>query len=142
MSRASTRRGLLLTSGAVVAAGAPVVGAAEGHPDAVLITACAEFVALEGKINAIHAPPYDHLPVGEAFALERAREGEAEPFEAQQALLVELICAARPNTPEGHAARARALLAWDKNPCWQDSESWNDRLLGAIVRDLVGEAQA
>ena len=118
----------------------PDPGEAAENPDAELIRLCAECDALQAQIDAIWADRKTHLPVPEQIAIEHARGDAQQPLLDAQDPLLERICAMRASTPQGHAARARTLLAWDKDPCWTHDGCWNSQLIGAIVRDLVGEA--
>ncbi len=142
-----------LISGSILAAlsGAAFAGAvvlpnpgeafpAAANPDAELIRLCGECDALQSKIDAIWADRKTHLPVPEQIAIEHVRDAAQQPFLKAQDPLLERICAMRATTPHGHAARARTLLAWDRDPCWTHDGCWNSQLIGAIVRDLVGEA--
>lgn len=108
-------------------------------PDAELIGLCAECDALQARVDAIWADRKTHLPVPEQIAIERVRDVEQQPLLNAMDPLLERICEQRATTPQGHAARARTLIAWDKDPCWVDDDCWNSQLIGAIVRDLVGE---
>ena len=81
-----------------------------------------------------------HLPNPEQIAIEHVRDAAQQPFLEAQDPLLERICAIRATTPQGQAARARTLLGWDKDPIWTHDYCWNSQLIGAIVRDLVGEA--
>jgi hypothetical protein len=109
-------------------------------PDAELIRLCAECDALQDQIDAMYAVRDEHLSHAETLALEKARDIAQEPFMDAQDPLLHRICETRATTPQGHAARARTLLAWDKDPCWTHDGCWNSQLIGAIVRDLVGAA--
>jgi hypothetical protein len=109
-------------------------------PDAELIRLCAECDALQGQVDAIWADRMTHLPNAEQIALEHARDAAQQPFLDAQDPLLHRICELRATTPEGRAARARTLLAWDKDPCWTHDGCWNSQLIGAIVRDLAGVA--
>ncbi len=109
-------------------------------PDAELIRLCAECDALQGQIDALYLPQLDHLPTLEILAAEDTRTRAVKPIADRQDPLLERICELRATTPQGHIARARTLLQWDKDPIWTHDECWNSQLIGAIVRDLVGEA--
>ena len=124
-------------AGAVVL---PDPGEVADNPDAELIGLCAECDALQARMDALYAARADHLSYAEQVALEKARDILERPLADAQDPLLERICELRATTPQGHAARARTLLGWDKDPCWTDDACWNSQLLGAIVRDLVGEA--
>lgn len=109
-------------------------------PDAELISLCAECDALQAKIDALwEGDPTRSMSLAESRAFEKARDIEQRPFADAQDPLLERICELRASTPQSHAARARTLLGWDKDPCWTDDACWNSQLIGAIVRDLVGE---
>jgi hypothetical protein len=108
-------------------------------PDAELIRLCAECDALQGRIDAMYAVRDDGLTLAQAREMERARDIAQEPFLDAQDPLLHHICDLRATTPEGRAARARTLIAWDKDPCWTHDGCWNSQLIGAIVRDLVGQ---
>ena len=149
---ASTRRQAL--GGAVLAAltggafGAAIVLPNPGEafpvavsPDAELIDLCAECDALQARMDALYAVPRpSNLSNAQHVALEKARDLLEQPLAEAQDPLLERICAIRATTPQGQSARARTLLGWDKDPCWTDDGCWNSQLIGAIVRDLVGEA--
>jgi hypothetical protein len=113
---------------------------APANRDAELIRLCAECDALQSQVDALWADRMTHLPNAEQIALEHARDAKQQPLLEQMDPLLERICEMRATTPQGHAARARTLLQWDKNPIWTHDECWNSQLLGAIVRDLVGAA--
>ena len=138
---APTRRGLL--GGAAVLAVAPgTVNAKEmvtttipmARPDAELLEACAAFDALERAYIA----SFDGLPEIEGPAMDAHREESAAIWDAQKPL-VAMMVASQPKTLAGHAARARSLALWeDDNPSGDvGSEFVNERLLGAILRDLA-----
>jgi len=146
---AFTRRALFASGAglALVGSAAAVPPLAKGIgngdtlcPDAELIRLCAECDALQGQVDAIWADRMTHLSNAEQIALEHARDAAQQPFLDAQDPLLHRICDLRATTPEGRAARARTLLAWDKDPCWTHDGCWNSQLIGAIVRDLVGEA--
>jgi hypothetical protein len=109
-------------------------------PDAELIRLCAECDALQGQVDAIWADRMTHLINPEQIAIERIRDAAQQPLLEQMDPLLERICEMRATTAQGHAARARTLIAWDKDPCWTHDGCWNSQLLGAIVRDLVAVA--
>ena len=113
---------------------------APASPDAELIRLCAECDALQGQVDAIWADRKTHLPHAEQIAIEHVREAAQQPLLDQMDPLLDRICELRATTPQGHVARARTLLAWDKDPCWTHDGCWNSQLIGAIVRDLVATA--
>ncbi len=109
-------------------------------PDAELIRLCAKCDALQAKMDAFfEGDPTRDMTVSEARTFDRARMVALKPFEDAQDPLLERICELRATTPQGHAARARTLIAWNKDPCWTHDGCWNSQLIGAIVRDLVGQ---
>jgi len=109
--------------------------------DAELIRLCAECDALQAKIDALwQGDPTRGMSLAEARAFEKARDLDQQPFHDAQDPLLERICEMQATTPQGHAARARTLIAWDKDPCWTHDGCWNSQLLGAIVRDTAGVA--
>ena len=138
-----------LVGGTILAAlsGAAFAGAvllpdlreAAENPDGELIRLCAECDALQAKIDALYTDRPDHLSHAEEVALERTRDVAQMPFLDAQDLLLPRICEMRATTFRGQAARVQTLLAWDKDPIWTHDECWNSQLIGAIVRDLVGE---
>ncbi len=112
----------------------------QAGPDAELVRLCAECDALQQQIDDLFDEGSDLRPHAEQLALEHDRDQLVEPLCRQQDPLLERICELRATTPQGHSARARTLLGWDKDPCWTHDECWNSQLIGAIVRDLVGAA--
>lgn len=109
------------------------------NADAELIRLCAECDALQARMDALYVPRADHLPHAQQRAWEKARDLLERPLADAQDPLLHRICELRATTPQGQAARARTLLAWDKDPCWTDDGCWNSQLIGAIVRDAVRE---
>jgi len=108
--------------------------------DAELIRLCAECDVLQAKIDALwQGDPTRGMSLAEARTFETARDLEQQPFSDAQDPILARICELRATTPQGQAARAKTLLAWDKDPCWTHDGCWNSQLIGAIVRDLVGE---
>ena len=125
-------------AGAVVL---PDLREAAENPDAELIRLCAQCDALQAKVDALWAGDRTRgMTPAESSAFERAREIEQEPFYDAQDPLLHRICELRATTPQGQAARVQTLLAWDKDPIWTHDYCWNSQLIGAIVRDLAGEA--
>jgi hypothetical protein len=121
-------------------AGAVNPPARPASPDAELIRLCAECDALQGRVDAIWADRMTHLPTAEQIALEHVRDVAQQPLLEGMDPLLHRICELRAATPQGQAARARTLIAWDKDPCWVHDDCWNSQLIGAIVHDLVGAA--
>jgi hypothetical protein len=75
------------------------------------------------------------------------RDPIIEPFQDAQYDLLNRICAIRAVTLAGHVARARTYNLWDPNVLMRtDAEDedggWDDRLLAALLRDMVGVAGA
>jgi hypothetical protein len=123
-----------------------MMGSVEPFPlpvshDAELIRLCAECDALQAKIDTLwQGDPTRGMSLAEARTFEKARDLDQQPFHDAQDPLLERICDLRATTPQGYAARARTLIAWDKDPCWVADGCWNSQLLGAIVRDAAGVA--
>ena len=111
-----------------------------GPDDAELIGLCAECDALQRQVDALYVRPAEPLSYAAELFWEAARDLDIHPILDRMDPLLDRICDLRATTPQGHAARARTLLLWDKDPCWKDDGCWNSQLIGAIVRDLVGEA--
>ncbi len=109
------------------------------NPDGELIRLCAECDALQTRIDKEYTTPWEHLSREQATAREEAIDAAIEPLHDAQDPLLHRICELRATTPQGQVARARTLLAWDKDPIWTHDFCWNSQLIGAIVRDLVGE---
>ncbi len=133
----STRRGLL--GGAAVLAVAPVAPAmsAHPHPDRELIAVCAEFDAIERHINSHYAGGSRNIEDDEE------RDVAIAPFQEAQEPLLERIIALRATTPDGFKARARTLALWNQDAMRQigPGHYLEDRMLAALLRDLVGEAR-
>ena len=109
-------------------------GSAAPSPDAELLEACAAFDNLE---RAYIAVPRDFWP---DTPEQRAALAEQDRIVTAQKPLVDRICALRTVTREGQAARVRSLILWEgDDPTGNvDTGQVNERLLGAILRDLVG----
>ncbi len=118
-------------------AGAVNPPARPASPDAELIGLCAECDALQDQIDATYVVPSEDLTHAQEVAREKARDIVQEPLRAAQDPLLDRICTLWATTAQGRAARARTLLAWDKDPCWTQDGCWNSQLIGAIVRDTV-----
>ena len=117
----------------------PNPGEMAENPDGELIGLCAECDALQARIDKEYTTPWEHLSREQATAREEAIDAAIEPLHDAQDPLLHRICELRATTPQGQVARARTLIAWDKDPCWSADACWNSQLIGAIVRDLVGE---
>lgn len=112
-----------------------------GTPDAELIDLCACCDALQDRVDALHVRPSDDMSIDQELVWEKARDVVVEPISDQQEALFERICEHRATTSQGHAARARTLLGWDKDLCRDgDHHCWSEQLVGAVVRDLVALA--
>ena len=145
----TARRGLLAGLagiGAVTLAGASLAGAAPAQAasgdDAELLATIAAFDALEREIKAT----YDGC--GDTIEAEVAADLVRMPLKARQAPLLSRICALRAVTVQGWQARARSLMLWDGDQdIFAVSEDdlngyWDDRMLAALFRDLVGSGEA
>ena len=137
-SRASRRQlfagiGRTAVAGALAAIVLLEVDAAE-HPDAELLRVLARFGHLEETI----------WPAGgtgcQTIEEEDDRARLVAPLRAEQAALVDHACALRAITLDGLRARAQVLLLWDTElPTADTPESCiDDRMLAALIRDLVG----
>ncbi len=138
-SAMSTRRGFMtFTAGAVATGTVPPIGAAHPHPDRELIGVCAEFDAIERHINSHYAGGSRKIEDDEE------RDGAIAPFQEAQAPLLERIIALRATTLDGFMARARTLALWDLDAMRQigPGHYLEDRMLAALLRDMVGEARA
>ncbi len=108
-------------------------GSQAGSDDAELLEACAAFDHLQRSFDAI---PGNHPP---GSAEEDAADAERGRLCEQQEPLVDRMCQLRAATREGTLARARSLVLWDKELMKERSEAPGERLIEAIVRDLVEE---
>ncbi len=117
----------LLSDMAEVRPHAPV--AAPPDPDAELLAVCAEFDAMEHRRNAMFD---DDTLTDEANAAIRE----------EQAPLVDRLCEMQAITIEGMRARARSLVLYDDAVMERHSVYTNDRIVAAVLRDLIGEAGA
>lgn len=115
----------LLSDMAEVRPHAPV--ALPPEPDAELLIVCAEFDASEHRRNAMFD---DDTLTDEANAAIRE----------EQAPLVDRLCELRAATIEGMRARARSLVLYDDAVLERHTVYTNDRLVAAVLRDLIGEA--
>lgn len=120
--------------------GLDAVLAAES-PDGELIDLCTRCDVLQDQVDALHVRPSDDMTIDQEIAWEQARDVLVEPISDRQEILFERICELRAGTPQGHAARARTLLGWDKDLCHPgEHHCWSEQLVGAVVRDLVASA--
>lgn len=115
--------------GAVAASltGTGLADAATPHPDAVLLTAIAEFDDLEQKIDA----SYLTIPNEDDGDQWRA------PLQARQEDLLDMITTLRAITMDGLFARARSLALWDSGTFDNDGH-WDTGMRVALLRDLLG----
>ncbi len=117
------------------------VGPTAENPDAELIGLCARCDVLQQQVDALHVRPSDDMTIDQEIAWEQARDVRIKPVSDQQEELFERICELRVTTMQGHVARARTLVGWDKEVCRPgDYHSWSEQLVGAVVRDLVASA--
>ncbi len=108
--------------------------------DSQLIAACLAFDALERCVDAFNDPA-DPAYIENDDVRDRA----IAPIEAEQAPLIERICALRAVTPHGRQARARSFLLWFKaiDPVVDavaPGRSWAERLVAAVLRDVSEES--
>ena len=106
------------------------------HPDAELLSALARFGEIEHTIWPTEGAGCRTIEE------EDARARLMAPLRAEQAALVNRACALRATTLDGLRARARVLLLWDTElPTADAPESCiDDRMLAALIRDLLGGA--
>ncbi len=116
----------------------PAPADAAENPDAELLATLAEFDRLEREIW----PPGVRGP--DTIAGEEERDVWIAPLQERQAELLDRICVLHAHTPQGHRARARSILLWDKElqkaiAAGDDAKSYDDdRMIRALIRDLVG----
>jgi hypothetical protein len=124
--------GALLASGGLVAA-AGLQGAQEASPDAELIWLCNEFCNLQRSV-------LNFFPGGvAAIDCDDARCDAIAPLEERQGELLASILDIRAVTPEGFSARAQMVYLYAQdllNPA--NITGWDDAMLAALVRDMVG----
>jgi len=135
------RRALLTGSVAAVAAMATGVavsaGAVPANPDAELVALCADFDALERRIDAlfegVSALDFD------------AADAAACVIEVDQRRVLDRICTLTPTTDEGCRAVARslALLSSDYGlPNVYVTATMDERLANLLARGMMGRAGA
>ena len=101
-------------------------------PDAALLQACAQFDELERACIAANTNRgLPDTPADVSGGAECERIGRA------QKPLVDRMCDLRAVTGEGQAARARSLALWDAELMKPGQHFTGDRLMAAIVRDLI-----
>ena len=98
-------------------------------PDAELLTVCAAFDATEYHRNALFD---DGMLTDKINATLRAVQNRR----------VDQICALRAVTPQGWQARARSLVLFDDEFLERHLVHASDRMMAAILRDLVKNAPA
>ena len=119
----------------------PESSLAAGEPDGELIALCVRCDVLQDQVDALHVRPSDDMTIEAEIAWEQARDVLVQPISDRQEVLFERICELQATTPQGHAARARTLLGWDKDVCHPgDHHCWSEQLVSAVVRDLVTAA--
>lgn len=134
------RRALLTGNAAAVAAMATGVavsaGAVPANPDAELIALCAEFDALEWRIDAL----FEGVS---ALAFEAA-DAAACVVEVDQRRLLDRICVVVPATDAGCLAVARslALLSPDYADVPSPQPTMDERLASVLLRGMIGRADA
>jgi len=102
-------------------------------PDAELIRLCAEADALEHSVRSLYTD--GSSPIEDDAERDRAQA----PLEAQQKPLFDRICCLRATTLEGHVARARTLRTWAPDFGDDEGGSYDSRLLGALLRDMLAD---
>lgn len=128
-----------LAGGAVLALlGATVATAAipEANPDAELLRLCAEFDALERRVQAA---------LNGAITIEEDEHAEklAQAHGVEQKPLLNRMCALPCTTAAGAAALAASLLLWEGGEVQLEDDlhaNTNERLLSALLRGVLGEA--
>ena len=141
--RVSARRAFLAggvaatASAAVMASVESATGAPSVSSDAELIGLCAEFDALERRIDAL----FEGVSALEFDAADAA----ASVIEVDQRRVLDRICALTPATDEGCRAVARslALLAPDYGlPNVYVTATMDERLANLLARGMIGRATA
>ncbi len=134
----SRRRLLAAATPAVLALSGAAVAAPTAHnPDAELIGLCADFDALERKIDAL----FEGVSALEFDVADAA----ACVIEVDQRRLLDSICALTPATDEGCKAVARslALLSPDYgDPAAYPAATMDERLVNTLARGMMGRAGA
>jgi hypothetical protein len=138
-STTPTRRGAMRLSTAALFAGIATTASAstKPSPDAELLEACAEFDALEHRINDLYSK--GATPIED----DNERNKAIQPFTRRQSELIDRICT-RATTREGLLARARSLTIWapDLLKNHTPHACWDNRMVATLLRDLLGSAQA
>ena len=106
--------------------------------DRALLFACGQFNRLErGKLALFEGP--------DRIAYDEERDKHLQPLVAKQLPLLDAICDTRANSLTAHRARAASFMLWDGGElAWRAATSGylEDRLLSALMRDLVGDTVA
>lgn len=131
--------GALAAGGLLASAPAMTPGAANGsvsHPDAELLSLCAQHDAIQRRID-------DAYPHPATLELERIWDAYREPLEDEQEELIQRMIEARAVTVDGFRARATSLLLWDPDSIKlraRAASGVGDNMLAALLRDLTGGA--
>ena len=108
-------------------------GTAPLHPDAALIAAAAEFCALEERRVGLIEGPGRIDDDGD-------RDRALQPIAAAQEMYLRVLCDARATTPDGHRARASAIVLGDGAEVFYRAQVCGlpeDLLIAALLRDVV-----
>jgi len=108
------------------------------HPDQELLAALAEFDALEWQYMGCYDGPT-------AIEDDKQQEAASNLILERQLPILEKICTTRAKTIDGILARMRTMLLEDQelNPAEMAAAgAYNERLLGALLRDLAEQAGA
>ncbi|MGI4798041.1 MAG: hypothetical protein ACRYG8_29125 [Janthinobacterium lividum] len=109
--------------------------------DAELIGLCARCDMLQDQVDALHVRPSDDMTIEAEIAWEQERDVLVQPICDRQEELFERICELRATTMQGHVARTKTLLGWDRDLCRpSDHHCWSEQLVIAVVRDLAASA--
>jgi hypothetical protein len=144
MSARATRREVFGASVAMLVVGAAEAGSAKAAElDGELLAACARFHWLEGEYGRLCRLtdwPLNHIMTPAEEALQARFDAIAE----QQRELGERLAEAKPRTPEGLRAKARATLAYMNDDPSKDDENLSGmigRLERSIIRDVADRAR-
>jgi len=131
------RRKLLAAVPALTALGCAGAAAAAPVADAELIRLCAEFDALEHKLQA----SYEGIVTDAGWD---AADVVADAVREEQAPILDAITACRPSTLAGFTALAGSLALWDNELLKGDPMQGctNDRLALVLFRGMIGRAVA
>ncbi|MCP1229874.1 hypothetical protein [Acetobacter indonesiensis] len=96
-----------------------------------LVALCEEFIAVEFKVDAVHA-------ACETFEQEEAAEAQLKALYAEEKVILEKLEAIKATTLAGFIAKARAFAAWDRGDhLSKDSGDWDIIMLGSLIQELV-----